>query len=42
MPCQKDVDPGKPFSSVFLKNQEERLTQVVRFWDFVASLIFSF
>jgi hypothetical protein len=31
MECQTELDPGKPFSSVFLKDQEEHSTQAVRF-----------
>ena len=32
MECQTELDPGKPFSSVFLKDQEEHSTQVDWFW----------
>jgi len=28
MECQTELDPGKPFSSVFLNDQEEHSTQV--------------
>jgi hypothetical protein len=31
MECQKALDPSKPFSSVFLKDQEDHSTQAVRF-----------
>jgi hypothetical protein len=32
MECLMELDPGKPFSSVFWKDQEEHSTQAVRFW----------
>jgi len=32
MECQKELDPGKPLSSVFFKDQEERSKQADWFW----------
>jgi len=32
MECQTELDPGKPFSSVFLKHQEEHSTKADWFW----------
>ena len=32
MECQTELDPGKPSSSVFLKDQEEHSTQADWFW----------
>ena len=32
MECQTELDPGKAFSSVFLKDQEEHSTQADWFW----------
>jgi hypothetical protein len=32
MECQTQLDPGKPFSSVFLKDQEDHSTQAIKFW----------
>jgi len=32
MECQTELDPGKPFSSVFLKDHEEHSTQADWFW----------
>ena len=32
MECQTELDLGKPFSSVFLKDQEEHSTQADWFW----------
>jgi hypothetical protein len=32
MECQAELDPGKPFSPVFLKDQEEHSTQADWFW----------
>jgi hypothetical protein len=31
MECQTELDPGKPLSSVFLKDQEEHSTQDIGF-----------
>jgi hypothetical protein len=32
MEYQTELDPGKPFSSAFLKDQEEHSTQADWFW----------
>ena len=32
MECQTKLDPGKPFSSLFIKDQEEHSTQADWFW----------
>ena len=37
--CQAELDPGKPFSSVFLKDQEEHSTRADWFWISVACMI---